>query len=85
VNRRLEQAWRRLASRTGATEALSPRVEREAIHWMSTDHYYDTSRLAALGFRPLHPVSTEAIPATIEALAARRFLPGSATRALPVW
>ena len=85
VNRRLEQAWRRLAGRTGATEALAPRVEREAIHWMSADHYYDTSRLAALGFRPLYPVSTEAIPATIQALAARRFLPGSGARALPAW
>ena len=83
VNGRLERAWRRLATRSGATEALAPRVEREAIHWMSADHYYDTTRLAALGFRPLHPVSTDAIPATIQALAAHRFLPGSGTPLLP--
>ncbi|WP_242344052.1 NAD-dependent epimerase/dehydratase family protein [Anaeromyxobacter terrae] len=83
MNRRLERAWRTLAGRNGATAALAPRVEREALHWMTADHYYDTARLAALGFRSLHPVSTEAIPATIQALAARRFLPGSGTGALP--
>ncbi|ABS26298.1 NAD-dependent epimerase/dehydratase [Anaeromyxobacter sp. Fw109-5] len=85
VNGRLERAWRRLAARTGATEARAPRVEREAIHWMSADHYYDTSRLAALGFQALHPLSTEAIPETIRALAAGRFLPSSRPGALPAW
>lgn len=75
VNRRLADGWRRLSP---AGAALWPRIDREALHWMSADHYYDTSRLAALGWRPRHPVSTEALPHVIRALVAERLLPAGA-------
>jgi hypothetical protein len=65
--------------------AVAPRVEREALHWMSADHYYDTSHLAAIGWRPRHPVSTDALPHTIRDLVSRRILPGTGSGALPVW
>jgi len=42
---------------------------------MSTDHYYDTSRLQALGWRASHPVSTEALPAVVRALVSGGLLP----------
>jgi nucleoside-diphosphate-sugar epimerase len=85
-NRRLHRAWGRLVDPAGPGVALWPRVEREALHWMSTDHYYDTSRLEALGWRAHHPVSTVALPEVVRALAAGRLLPpGGDGRALPAW
>ena len=52
---------------------------------MSADHYYDTTRLAAIGWRPLHPVSTVAVASTIRALVAQGLLPGTGAGALPAW
>ncbi len=72
VNRRLLAGWRRAVPGAGA---LWPRIDREALHWMSADHYYDTSRLAALGWRPVHPVSSVALPDVIRALVASRLFP----------
>jgi 2-alkyl-3-oxoalkanoate reductase len=80
LNRRLRQRWDALRARTGVSEVLAPRLDREVLHWMSTDHYYDTSRLAALGWRAAHPVATAAFPETIRALVADRFLPGPGLR-----
>ena len=60
VNRRLATRWEALAARTRAAAAIAPRVDREALHWIAADHYYDTSRLERIGWRPLHPVSTPA-------------------------
>lgn len=85
TNRRLSGAWRRVIGRTGGGAAIAPRIDREALHWMAADHYYDTSRLASIGWRPAHPVSTEAVAGTIRALVAQGLLPGSAGRALPAW
>jgi nucleoside-diphosphate-sugar epimerase len=85
LNRRLAAAWDRLAGRTGVAPAAAPRVDREALHWMSADHYYDTSRLAAIGWRPRHPVSTASVGSTIRALVAARVLPGTGAGALPAW
>jgi len=87
VNRRLAAGWERLVRRTGddAALALFPRIDREAIHRMAADHYYDTSRLAALGWKPIHPVSTIGISSTIRALVAERLLPGAGSRGLPAW
>jgi nucleoside-diphosphate-sugar epimerase len=76
INRWLTGAWQRLA-RADTSSALAPRIDREALHWMAADHYYDTRRLAALGWRPLHPISTAALPETIRALVAARLLPSS--------
>jgi nucleoside-diphosphate-sugar epimerase len=78
VNRWLARAWERLTSRSGASAALVPRIDRESLHWMSADHYYDTQRLAALGWRPLYPISTAALPETVRALLASRLLPAGA-------
>jgi hypothetical protein len=50
---------------------------------MAADHYYDTSRLASLGWRPEYPISTAALPGTIRALMAARLLPEGAAPALP--
>jgi nucleoside-diphosphate-sugar epimerase len=75
VNARLVSGWRRLTERAGIGNTLIPRIDREALHWMTTDHYYDTSRLAALGFRLRHPVSTEAVPETVRALVEAGALP----------
>jgi nucleoside-diphosphate-sugar epimerase len=83
VNRKLARAWEAIAERTGASAALAPRLDRESLHWMAADHYYDTRRLAALGWRPLHPVSTAALPETVEALLAKRLLPLPRKAALP--
>jgi nucleoside-diphosphate-sugar epimerase len=85
LNAHLAGAWERVAAGTGIGHALAPRVDREALHWMSADHYYDTSRLASIGWRPRHPDSAAAVASTIRALVAERLLPGSGGRALPVW
>ena len=81
-NRRLSSRWQELRARTGVSAQLAPRLDREALHWMSTDHYYDTSRLRALGWRAVHPVATAAFPETVRAMVAGRFLPGSASSAV---
>jgi len=75
VNGSLSRNWRRLAERASIRPVLLPKVDREALHWMSADHYYETSRLAALGWRPRYPVTTEAFPETIRALVAAGVLP----------
>lgn len=77
LNRWLTRAWERLTSRSGATAVLAPRVDRESLLWMAADHYYDTRRLSALGWRPAYPISTVALPETIRALLAERLLPTS--------
>lgn len=83
VNRRLVGAWRRFAR--GQAGTLVPRVDREALHWMSADHYYDTRALASIGFRLHHPVSTEVLPETIRSLVSSRLLPGTGGAAFPTW
>lgn len=83
VNRRLEAAWKRYAGASGASGALAPRIDREALHWMAADHYYDTRRLGALGWRPRHPISTEALPGTIRALLDAHLLPPLTAPRLP--
>ena len=83
VNRRLVGGWRRLVG--GGGSALLPRIDREALHWMGADHYYDTSHLAQLGFRWRHPVATEAIAATVRALVGARVLPGSGAGQFQTW
>ncbi|HEX9244322.1 MAG TPA: NAD(P)-dependent oxidoreductase [Anaeromyxobacter sp.] len=85
VNRRLDARWLALATRTGTAPSLAPRIDREALHWIAADHYYDTSRLARIGWRALHPVSTPAVVETIRALLAQRLLPGTGRGALPAW
>ena len=75
LNSSFSRHWRRLAERAAITPALLPKVDREALHWMSADHYYDTSRLASLGWRPRHPLTTEAFPEAIRALVAAGVLP----------
>jgi nucleoside-diphosphate-sugar epimerase len=75
-NRRLSTRWTRLAGRTGVSGLLVPRVDREALHWMSADHYYDTARLRALGWRADHPVAPAAFPEIIRVLVAGGYLPG---------
>jgi nucleoside-diphosphate-sugar epimerase len=82
VNRRLRSAWERLTSRSGASAVLAPRIDRESLHWMAADHYYDTSRLGSLGWRPQHPISTSGLPGTIRALLANRLLPEDASPAM---
>jgi len=74
LNRRLLGRWRSLSIERGAS--LVPQVDRESLHWLSGDHYFDIARLAGLGFRHRYPVATEAIPDTIRALVAGRLLPG---------
>lgn len=83
MNRRLAFAWDALAERAGVTSASAPRIDREALHWMSADHYYATSKLASIGWRPLHPVSTSAVAATIRTLVTAGVLPGTGGGALP--
>lgn len=75
VNRFLARAWGRLTARAGASAALAPRVDRESLHWMAADHYYDTRRLAGLGWRPTYPISSLGLPETIRALLSERLLP----------
>ena len=85
LNRRLAERWGKLARRSGVDPALAPRVEREALHWMSADHYYDTGHLLGIGWRPVHPISTGAVASTIRALVSERLLPGTGAGALPSW
>ena len=75
LNARLGSAWRRLAKRAGIAPEILPRVDREAMHWMTADHYYDTSRLASLGWRPRYPISTEAVATTVRGLVEAGALP----------
>jgi nucleoside-diphosphate-sugar epimerase len=85
LNRRLHRGWRRLHAAGGGREGLWPRVEREALHWMSADHYYDVSRLQSLGWRAAHPVSTEALPGVVRSLVSRGLLPEQAARGPRAW
>ncbi len=85
VNRRLLRGWQVISRRIEGPGLLSPRIEREALHWMSCDHYYDTSRLRAIGWHALHPVSTVALPGVVRALVAGRLLPDSGAPALAAW
>lgn len=78
ANRRLADAWRRYAAAAGATGALAPRVDREALHWMAADHYYDTARLASLGWRPTYPSSGDGLAETVRTLLQLRMLPPGA-------
>jgi nucleoside-diphosphate-sugar epimerase len=77
MNLRLSRRWGQLRARTGVSTQLTPRVDREALHWMSTDHYYDTGRLRALGWRADHPVAPAAFPETIRELVAGHLLPAA--------
>jgi nucleoside-diphosphate-sugar epimerase len=83
ANRQLARAWEAIARRAGASADLAPRLDRESLHWMAADHYYDTRRLCALGWSPLHPISTAALPATIAVLLSKRLLPEGSAPALP--
>jgi len=85
LNARLARGWKRLLERTGTSSTLLPRIDREALHWMSADHYYDTGRLHGIGWRPIHPVSTEGLPETIRALVVKGVFPGSGVAPLPSW
>ena len=78
ANRLLTRAWERITSRAGASAALAPRIDRESLLWIAADHYYDTRRLNALGWRPVYPISTVALPETIRALLTDRLLPATA-------
>jgi nucleoside-diphosphate-sugar epimerase len=82
LNRRLVDAWTRITARAGGSAALAPRLDRESLHWMAADHYYDVRRLASLGWRPEHPISTAALPGTIQTLLAKRLLPEGSARTL---
>ncbi len=75
LNRALARAWDRIARRRGVAPALVPRIDREVLLWMAADHYYDTRRLRELGWRPRHPLSIDAIPATVRGLASQHLLP----------
>ncbi|BDG07653.1 NAD-dependent epimerase/dehydratase family protein [Anaeromyxobacter paludicola] len=81
INGRLAAAWASLMGQ-GGSPALAPRVDREALQWMSGDHYYDTRRLGALGFHPAHPISTAALPATVQSLIQSALLPARPTSVL---
>jgi len=83
LNRRLVRAWRRFAR--GQAGTLLPRIDREALHWMSADHYYDTRGLAGTGFTLRHPVSVEVLAETIRELVSSRLLPGTGGAAFPTW
>lgn len=83
LNRRLERGWRQLGVQTGITAQLTPRVDREVLHWMSTDHYYDTSHLRGLGWRARHPVATASFPETVRVLVEGHLLPAVASAARP--
>jgi 2-alkyl-3-oxoalkanoate reductase len=85
LNRSLSTRWERLRARTGVSALLTPRVDREVLHWMSADHYYDTTRLRALGWRAIHPVATAAFPETVRAMVAGQFLPGSGGKPATAW
>jgi nucleoside-diphosphate-sugar epimerase len=82
ANRSLAARWLALAARARAS-AAAPRIDREALHWMSADHYYDTTRLAEIGWRPLHPISTGPLRDTIRSLLAQGFLGGAGAGVLP--
>ncbi|HEY6106037.1 MAG TPA: NAD(P)-dependent oxidoreductase [Anaeromyxobacteraceae bacterium] len=75
LNRALARAWDRIARRRGVAPVLVPRIDREVLLWMAGDHYYDTRRLRELGWRPRHPLSIDAIPATVRGLASQHLLP----------
>jgi nucleoside-diphosphate-sugar epimerase len=82
ANRALAARWHALAARARAS-AAAPRIDREALHWMSADHYYETTRLGGTGWRPLHPISTGPLRDTLRALLAHGFLGGAGAGVLP--
>lgn len=68
LNRRLAWAWERLAGRFGASRELAPRIDRELLHWVSADHYYDVGRLQGLGWRARHPLSVDSLPEALRGI-----------------
>ena len=73
LNRRLGRAW--LRAWEGRPPAPPPRVEPGLLEQLSSDRYYDTSRLRALGFAPLHPSAIDGLQRLAAEARGRGLLP----------
>ncbi|MSP60882.1 MAG: NAD(P)-dependent oxidoreductase [Myxococcales bacterium] len=80
---RLRRRWNEHLSRLWATRCaeqdllpmLQPRIDRDLLGYLAGDHAYDTTALAALGFRPHHPRLTDELPDLLRWYRAQRWLP----------
>lgn len=75
ANVRISRRWDRLREREGLGPELRPRFDRELLAYLAGDHVYDTSALAALGFRPQHPRLSDEIGPLLSWYRAKRWLP----------
>ena len=75
VNPRMVRAWERLVQRQGLVLALTPRLDDAWVDYLAGDHSYDTSRLRALGFRPVWPDLRAGLASTVEWYRQARWLP----------
>jgi nucleoside-diphosphate-sugar epimerase len=72
---RLRKLWQRRAERHGLVPAIQVGLDREWIGYLSADHCYDTSKLAALGFTWEEPDPRTGLRDTVRWYRDARWLP----------
>ncbi len=75
TNDTLARGWERLVRENDLVPALLPRIDPHAYDYFLGDHVYDTSALAALGFRCEHPDPRAGLRETIAWYRRERWLP----------
>jgi nucleoside-diphosphate-sugar epimerase len=85
LNRALGLLWSRRASREGLVPELAPRLDREAVVYLTGDTVFDTARLKATGFELRYPTFAQGWAQTVRWYERNRWLPGgrSAPREIP--
>ncbi len=75
LNRKMEKGWRKLVARHNLVDALKPRLDRGWLYYLTGQYAYDTSRLKALGWKPLHPDFREGMLETARWYRENRWIP----------
>lgn len=75
LNHDLARRWRRMAEDIGFEAAFVPRIDRDGLATLSTDHVYDTAKLRRLGFACEHGDVTRGLAETLAWYRAERWLP----------
>jgi nucleoside-diphosphate-sugar epimerase len=74
-NKRTAHLWAKLTAEQNLGSGLSPRVDPDWIEYVVSDHTFDTSRLAALGFTLTHPDVRDGMKRAITWYRERKWLP----------